>query len=99
MNYGHRNYKQHPVIWDFPHITVGGSVKIGKGWSVDGEFEYERFRTDGKWDDDFGSDYNTNLLAVTKQFGLGQGSSPFRWESQTPVGQPLLSTTRSVSRR
>ena len=96
VNYGHRNYKQHPVIWDFPHITVGGSVKIGKGWSVDGEFEYERFRTDGKWDDDFGSDYNTNLLAVTKQFGLGQGSSLSVQAGIVPVPLGITNTGGSA---
>lgn len=66
VNYGHAFKGSQRVQWDFPHLIIDGHVELGKGWSVTAELEYERFRQDGHWGDNFRRDYATNLLYVSK---------------------------------
>lgn len=48
-NYGHNYYGEDRTVFDFPHIEASGSMRLGKGWSLSAEFEYERFYEDGVW--------------------------------------------------
>lgn len=68
VNYGHRHGLEHPTVTDFPHIIIGGTVQLGKGWSVVAELEYERFRMDGQWANNFRNNYTTNKLYINKQW-------------------------------
>ena len=68
VNYGHRHGLEHPTVTDFPHIIIGGTVQLGRGWSVAVELEYERFRMDGQWANNFRNNYTTNKLYINKQW-------------------------------
>lgn len=67
-NYGHRHGKPHPTLTDFPHIIIGGTAQMGRGWSVVAELEYERFHSDGCWNNRFCDNYTTNKLYINKQW-------------------------------
>ena len=66
VNYGHKYYGEERDKWDFPHIVISADLNLGKGWSISGEFEYERFYEDGAWGNDFDSNYATNKIYVNK---------------------------------
>ncbi len=68
VNYGHRHGLEHPTVTDFPHIIIGGTAQLGRGWSVAAELEYERFRMDGQWANNFRNNYTTNKLYINKQW-------------------------------
>lgn len=68
VNYGHRHGEQHPTVTDFPHIIGSATLNIGKGWSAVAEVEYERFRTDGSWQNNFIDNYTTNKLYINKSW-------------------------------
>ncbi len=68
VNYGHRHGLEHPTVTDFPHIIIGGTAQMGKGWSIVAELEYERFRMDGQWANNFRDNYTTNKLYINKQW-------------------------------
>ena len=68
VNYGHRHGQEHPTVTDFPHILIGGTAQLGKGWSIVAELEYERFRMDGQWANNFHDNYTTNKLYINKQW-------------------------------
>ncbi len=68
VNYGHLHHAQHSTMWDFPHIWAGGEVRLGQGWSVAGEVEYERFYTDGEWQNDFADNFWVNYLYLAKSW-------------------------------
>lgn len=68
INYGHRHEQSHPTVTDFPHILLDATAQLGTGWSVVVELEYERFRTDGQWGNNFRDNYTTNKLYVNKQW-------------------------------
>lgn len=67
LNYGYYFHRQHPVQWDVPHITLGGTLHIKNGWSIVAEIEYERFYEDGTWQNDFASNQATNLFYINKK--------------------------------
>lgn len=60
-----------PHLWDFPHVTVAGTLELPRGWSFVAELEYERFREDNEWGNNFRDDYTTNLLYVNKRWSSG----------------------------
>lgn len=66
VNYG--KISDAPHLWDFPHITVAGMLELPRGWSFVAELEYERFREDGDWGNNFRDNYTTNLLYVNKHW-------------------------------
>ncbi|MBR2034942.1 MAG: hypothetical protein IJ984_02705 [Prevotella sp.] len=68
VNYGHKYYGEERDKWDFPHIVISADLNLGKGWSISGEFEYERFYEDGAWGNDFDSNYATNKIYVNKSW-------------------------------
>ena len=68
VNYGHRHGEQHPTVTDFPHIIGSATLDMGKGWSAVAEVEYERFRTDGSWQNNFRDNYTTNKLYINKSW-------------------------------
>lgn len=68
VNYGHRHGQEHPTVTDFPHILAGIQWSLGHGWTVVAEAEYERFRTDGHWTNNFRDNYTTNKLYVNKEW-------------------------------
>lgn len=68
VNYGHRHGLEHPTVTDFPHIIIGGTAQMGKGWSIVAELEYERFRMDGQWTNNFRDNYTTNKLYINKRW-------------------------------
>jgi hypothetical protein len=68
VNYGHRHGLEHPTVTDFPHIIIGGTAQMGKGWSIVAELEYERFRMDGQWANNFRDNYTTNKLYINKRW-------------------------------
>ena len=67
-NYGHNYYGEDRTVFDFPHIEASGSMRLGKGWSLSAEFEYERFYEDGVWCSSFKDMFSTNKLYVNKSF-------------------------------
>lgn len=75
VNYGHHTHRHHPTVWDFPHILAEGTARLGRGWSLEANVEYERFRENGAWDNNARNDYHTNLLALTRQTSLGHDRS------------------------
>ncbi len=68
MNYGHRHGQAHPTLTDFPHILANATLALGKGWSAVAEVEYERFRDEGAWGNNFRNDYTTNKLYINKKW-------------------------------
>ncbi|MDD5861683.1 MAG: hypothetical protein PUD15_03855 [Prevotella sp.] len=73
-NYGrHFDADADPTLWDFPHIVVDLSASLGRGWHAVGEFEYERFRQEGAWQNYFRDNYTTNLLYLDKQWSQAAG--------------------------
>lgn len=68
FNYGHRHGQHHPTVTDFPHILLDAAAQLGQGWSIVAELEYERFRMDGQWDNNFRDNYTTNKLYINKQW-------------------------------
>lgn len=68
FNYGHRHSQQHPTLTDFPHILLDGELQLGRGWTIEAEAEYERFRTDGQWQNNFRDNYTTNKLYLNKSW-------------------------------
>lgn len=70
-NYGRNGFGEHRNIWDFPHITVSGDLRLGKGWAVSAELEYERFYEDGMWHSSFKDNFAANKLYVSKTLGRG----------------------------
>ncbi|MGI6223286.1 MAG: hypothetical protein ACOYJG_06735 [Prevotella sp.] len=85
VNYGHYSLRQHPVLDDFPHITVGGALNFKHGWRVEAEFEYERFHEDGEWGNDFKENFSTNRLSLTKAFQLSPITSLFASAGILPI--------------
>lgn len=68
-NYGrHYDAENDPTLWDFPHVVIDVTASLGRGWHAVGEFEYERFRQDGQWQNNFRDNYTTNLLYLSKQW-------------------------------
>lgn len=67
VNYGRHEKGTKPLI-DFPHLIAGATVQMGRGWSVVTEVEYERFRTDGQWGNNFRDNYTTNKFYVNKSW-------------------------------
>lgn len=68
VNYGHKYYGEDRNKWDFPHVVIAADLVLGNGWSLTGEFEYERFYEDGEWGNDFKANYATNKFFVTKKW-------------------------------
>lgn len=68
VNYGRKFYGEEKDKWDFPHVVLSAKLEMGKGWSIEGEFEYERFYEDGAWGNDFNANYATNKLFVNKRW-------------------------------
>ena len=68
MNYGHRHGQEHPTLTDFPHLLANATLALGEGWSAVAEVEYERFRSEGVWINNFRSNYTTNKLYINKQW-------------------------------
>lgn len=68
VNYGHHHEQLRPQLIDFPHLIAGATLQLGRGWSVVAELEYERFRTDGEWHNNFRDNYTTNKLYVNKSW-------------------------------
>lgn len=68
VNYGHKYYGEDRNKWDFPHVVIAADLVLGNGWSLTGEFEYERFYEDGEWGNDFKANYATNKFFVAKKW-------------------------------
>lgn len=67
VNYGHHDRGSKALI-DFPHVMTGATLQMGRGWTVVAELEYERFRTDGQWQNNFRDNYTTNKLYINKSW-------------------------------
>lgn len=67
-NCGHNYYGDNRTVFDFPHIELSGLLRLGKGWSLSADFEYERFYEDGAWCGSFKDMFSTNMLYVNKAF-------------------------------
>lgn len=67
-NYGYSSYGDHRELCDFPQIVFCGDVRLGRGWTVSAEFEYERFYENGAWCNSFKDNFTTNRLYVNREF-------------------------------
>lgn len=70
-NVGHHHDDKDPAKWDFPHVVLDAQLHFGKGWTLTGEFEYERFFVNSEWGNNFNDNYTTNLLNLSKQWANG----------------------------
>lgn len=66
VNYGRHYGNPHTTIIDFPHVLLNIDATLGKGWSAVAELEYERFYSDGEWDNNFRGNYTTNKFYLNK---------------------------------
>lgn len=75
LNAGHFHGQHHPMLLDVPHITLGGRLELGRGWSANAEVEYERFYQQSVWGTPFKDNLTVNELSVTKEWASGVGLS------------------------